>query len=168
MRPFLYPEAVRGWLTPDEAKTLYDLAAGCRVLEIGSYCGKSTICMAQSARLVVAVDWHRGDPDAGFGDTLGEFWANLKEYRVADVVVPVAGRIEQVAGLLEDSAFDFCFVDGSHDQFSVKRDADIARRVVKAGGVVAFHDWDKVGEHVQHLFAGEPVAVADSLVAWRV
>src|SRR5690606_30630361 len=46
---FRFPSDVQGWLSYREGKTLYDLARGKRVLEIGSYCGRSTICLAQSA-----------------------------------------------------------------------------------------------------------------------
>ena len=37
---------VRGWLTQAEGDKLARLAEGKKVLEIGSYCGRSTIAMA--------------------------------------------------------------------------------------------------------------------------
>ena len=64
-------EAATGFMPPAEGLALYE-AAGCYagrgpVLEVGSYCGKSTIYLAAAAReagqLVVTVDHHRGSEE---------------------------------------------------------------------------------------------------------
>ena len=63
--------AAPGFMPPAEGLALFDAAAvyGDRgpVLEIGSYCGKSTIYLAAGARaagqLVVTVDHHRGSEE---------------------------------------------------------------------------------------------------------
>ncbi len=39
---------VRGWLNDDEGRLLAKYAEGKRVLEVGSYCGRSTIWMARA------------------------------------------------------------------------------------------------------------------------
>ena len=64
-------EAAPGFMPPAEGLALFDAAAryapGGPVLEIGSYCGKSTIYLAAAARqarqLVVTVDHHRGSEE---------------------------------------------------------------------------------------------------------
>jgi hypothetical protein len=68
---FAFPFDVEGWLTPAEGKELARIAAGKRVLEVGSYCGLSTICMARTAKdLSVSVDPHDGRGTAVPRDTL--------------------------------------------------------------------------------------------------
>jgi hypothetical protein len=61
IKDWKFPTDVRGWLTPKEGETLAQLAEGKLVLEIGSYHGLSTICMAQTAKMVHAIDWCRGE-----------------------------------------------------------------------------------------------------------
>ncbi|HEY7154088.1 MAG TPA: hypothetical protein VH575_09050, partial [Gemmataceae bacterium] len=53
---FQPPEEMSGWLTLDEGQLLYEQAAGRRVLELGTALGRSTVCLAQSARQVVTID----------------------------------------------------------------------------------------------------------------
>src|ERR1700734_1163289 len=64
-------EAAPGFIPPAEGLALFDAAARYAavgpVLEIGTYCGKSTIYLAAAARaagqLVVTVDHHRGSEE---------------------------------------------------------------------------------------------------------
>src|ERR1700730_15092782 len=64
-------EAATGFMPPAEGLALYAAAARYAgrgpVLEVGSYCGKSTIYLAAAAReagqLVVTVDHHRGSEE---------------------------------------------------------------------------------------------------------
>lgn len=55
-----FPRKVVGWLTEEEGIELARLAEGKICLEIGSYCGRSTICLAQKARSVGALDTFDG------------------------------------------------------------------------------------------------------------
>jgi hypothetical protein len=57
--PFVLPD-IPGWLHHAEGKALAEMARGKRVLEVGSYCGLSTVCMARTAKHVVSVDPHDG------------------------------------------------------------------------------------------------------------
>jgi predicted O-methyltransferase YrrM len=139
---FRFPDDVRGWLTRTEGEALAACARGRVVLEIGSYCGRSTICMAQTAKRVYALDWHRGDAGAGWGQTLPEFLANIERYGVADKVIPLVGRTDDLSPILADLSVEFVFVDGAHDADSVRADTRLALRVLKPGGVIAFHDFD--------------------------
>src|SRR6201985_1844277 len=83
-------EAADGFMPPDEGLALYAAAeryaAVGPVLEIGSYCGKSTIYLAAAARaagqLVVTVDHHRGSEEHQPG------W----EYHDPGLVDPAARR----------------------------------------------------------------------------
>ncbi|MFT4616611.1 MAG: putative O-methyltransferase YrrM, partial [Halioglobus sp.] len=58
---------VEGWMTPGQAATLYDSAVNCaaggRIVEIGSFQGRSTIVLASAADPsvdVIAIDPHAG------------------------------------------------------------------------------------------------------------
>ena len=70
-------ESVRGFLPDHEGRQLYDWAVAAArlgpVLEIGSYCGRSTLWLAQAAQLhgtvVYAVDHHRGSEEHQPGES---------------------------------------------------------------------------------------------------
>ncbi len=133
-----FPEDIPGWLSLIEAKALAELARGRRVLEIGSYCGRSTVSMAQTALFVHAIDWGRGDKGAGDAWTTPALLDNLGRYGVIDKVTVHVGRSVD-CGLA--GGFDLCFIDGAHDYESVEADCKLAKRLVKKQGVIALHDW---------------------------
>src|SRR5262245_41847662 len=90
-----------GWLTAAEALYPSALARDRLVLELGSYKGRSTAALAQTALQVVSVDWHRGDEGTpGGGWTLPEYCAALRALGLWGRVVPVIGRIEEIGWLL--------------------------------------------------------------------
>ena len=127
-------------VSPGECAALARLATGKTVLEIGSYLGRSTIAMATTARQVMAVDWHRGDAHNGYGDSACEFLSNLGRHGVRDRVVPVIGRSQDVGALLMP-VFDFSFVDGFHGYDETLEYIDLCCRLVRPGGLIAFHDY---------------------------
>ena len=117
------------------------------MLELGSYKGRSTVCLALVAAHVVSVDTHRGDADTGPTDTLADFRANLQAHGVADRVTSVVGRFgftDAFFDAIGPVPFDFVFIDGAHDAASVEHDTRLALAVVKQGGVIAWHDLDRV------------------------
>lgn len=129
------------------------------VLELGSYLGRSTVIMARVARLVVAVDWHRGDefttkatPDY---DTLRPYLDNLERCGVREKVVSVVGDARTVAPFLASDAFDLAFVDANHTAEAALHDGRLALRCVRPGATVIFHDWEPgfpgVGEALERL-----------------
>lgn len=140
---WVFPADVDGWLTMTEAKALTRLAHKNRVLEIGSYCGKSTICMAQVADEIVAVDPHDGRATDKPKDTLFEMLGNLAKYQVSNVTVEKATSADWIA-TYDGEPFDVVFIDGAHDYDSVRFDQYVAMKVVKPGGVIAFHDYRKM------------------------
>ncbi len=156
-------ESARGFMPADEGLALYDAARqGAQLgllLEIGTYCGKSTLYLAAAAReagtVVVTVDHHRGseenqpgweyhdaslvDPHAGRLDTLPALRRTLFDAGVEDVVIPVVGDSGRVAAVWSTPA-GFVFIDGGHTEAAAQRDyACWAPRVVP-GGLLAIHD----------------------------
>lgn len=162
-----YWRSVDGWLTAEEGDALQRLAAGGVCLEMGSYKGRSTCCLAEVADRVVAVDWHEGDAGAGKGGTLETLKANLAAGSIKNVEV-AHGRIADVTPHLPSDWYDLVFVDDSHDEATVLS-AREAARLVKPGGVVAFHDWPIPAVQAAARAAGlEPTDFAGSLAWCRV
>jgi predicted O-methyltransferase YrrM len=170
--PDWFPHDAAGWLTVAEGAELAELAAGKNVLEIGSYCGRSTVCLAQKALAVYAVDTFDGRGTAMEGNTYPLFVKNLRRYGVEARVHPLVGTSAEILPNLPPT-FDAVFVDGSHDYESVKRDAELARAVLRPGGLLAFHDCSDKDPEVRRavgelIRAGaEVLRQVDSLVVIR-
>jgi hypothetical protein len=132
-----FPSDVDGWLTPEEGAALADLARGKSVLEIGSYCGRSTICLARTAAHVTSIDPHDGRGTPRPRDTFEEMKRNLERYGCQNVDV--------IRGLSEDfhslQQFERVFIDGAHDEESVQADIVCALRHLAPDGLIAFHDY---------------------------
>ncbi len=133
--PDAFPWDIHGWLRPAEGKVLTKLASGKRVLEIGTYCGLATVCLARSAESVVTVDYFdgRGTPDPR--DTLPIFRAAIERHGVKDKVTWLYPDDEL------EGKFDLAFIDASHRYEDVKADIEKCRAVLVDGGVLAFHDY---------------------------
>lgn len=153
-----FPHDVAGWLTEGEGEELAALAEGKAVLEIGSYCGRSTVCLGQSAKAVYAVDTFDGRGTALPGDTLETFNRNIRRYDLTGRVYPLKGSAAEIVPTLPP-IFDAVFIDGSHDYESVKQDIELSLTVLRPGGLLAFHDYGKpedpgVTRAVDELVAG--------------
>jgi predicted O-methyltransferase YrrM len=131
-------ELPEGWLLDEEAELLTRLASNRVVLELGAWKGRSTVALARHAKLVVSVDWHRGDDGTGPGDTLTEYLASVRELTN---VVPVVARFDEFLSYLGSQNFDTVFVDGAHDWQSARSDLHAAHRLCRPGGVIACHDY---------------------------
>lgn len=147
------PADVEGWLTEAQAQRLDRCAravpAGGRIVEIGSFRGRSTIVLARAApgdADVVAIDPHlgsdRGPQEIAARPELGEedtrlFRANLERHGVLERVRHV--RMLSSQAPLEE-AIDLLYVDGAH-RFGPARD-DLVRwgARVRDGGTMLVHD----------------------------
>ena len=134
---------VHGWLTPSEGEKLQELARGRKVLEIGTWKGRSACCMAVTAAQVTTVDTHAGDAEIGPADTFDLFEENVKACGAFSKIEPIKGDIKDVASYLLNRRFEMIFIDGSHDAESVQHDTQLAAQLLMPGGVIVWHDYDQ-------------------------
>jgi predicted O-methyltransferase YrrM len=156
-------DLIKGFLATDEATALYEHALqACElgpVLEIGSYCGKSTICLGLACKrkgsTVFALDHHRGseehqrgemfhDPDLYDGsaevfDSFREFRQNLNSAGLEEAVVPVVAGSEAVARHW-NTPLGMVFIDGGHSLEAALADYRCWASHVVRGGILAIHD----------------------------
>lgn len=156
-------------ISPAESDALEALARDRRVLEIGAQFGFSTVIMAMVARSVVSIDWHRGDPHAGFLDSLWTYRDNLKRNAVEDRVLTVIGPSHQALPVLAPNSFDLIFHDASHDYKNVLDDLGLALRLMDSG-YVAVHDYGRFDGLTTacHEVLGQPSQVIDTLAVFRL
>ena len=156
-------QAAPGFMPAAEGLALFEAAAGYArrgpVLEIGTYCGKSTLYLAAAARaagqVVVTVDHHRGseehqpgweyhdpdlvDPATGRLDTLPRLRATLAAAGLEEHVVVVVGRSADVARLWA-TPLGLVFIDGGHTEQAAVTDYESWAPWVAPGGALAIHD----------------------------
>jgi predicted O-methyltransferase YrrM len=154
---------VKGFLDEREADCLYKLAlkAGKNgpCLEIGSYCGKSSVYIGTACKknstVLFSIDHHTGseeqhpgeayfDPDlfdeeTGKVDTLKQFRKTIADFDLEDVVIPVIGR-SALIGSVWKTPLSLIFIDGSHAYESVLNDYNIWANNLIPGGYLLFHD----------------------------
>lgn len=148
-------DGVDGWMSPDQGERLYAAAARCRpggrIVEIGSFRGRSTIVLASAASLgveVVAVDPHAGNDRGpqqldGFVDEARTdrrvFEGNLAAAGVADRVRHVAAFSEAAHDQVEDPV-DVLYIDGAHRYAPARADIRDWGARVGDGGTLLIHD----------------------------
>jgi MMP 1-O-methyltransferase len=137
---------IPGWLTDEEGEALYELARACRgdgvIVEIGSWKGKSTVCLGLGSQAGSSVPVYAIDPHADY--RFGDFKDNVERAGIAELVRPIAS-LSQPAADGFDEPIELLFVDGSHEYDLVLEDFEKWVPKVVDGGWIAFHDttWTK-------------------------
>jgi predicted O-methyltransferase YrrM len=131
---------IPGWLTDEEGEALYDLARACTgkgvIVEIGSFKGKSTICLSLGSQAGASVPIYAIDPHQ---DRFPEFKANVRRAGIDELVHPVPSFSQPAADAFQEP-IELLFVDGSHEYELVLEDFEKWVPKVVDGGWVAFHD----------------------------
>ncbi len=156
-------DTVKGFLENDEGEALYSYAlevsplAPC--LEIGSYCGKSTIYLAtacqENSTVLYALDHHRGseehqpgeeyhDPDlldteAGMIDSFREFRKTITLANLQNSVVPIVST-SSVASQKWVTPLSMVFIDGGHSLEAAFDDYRCWAGHIIKDGILAIHD----------------------------
>ncbi|CAN5385677.1 class I SAM-dependent methyltransferase [soil metagenome] len=148
-------EALDGWMSRDQGARLFTSAAACppggRIVEIGSFRGKSTVVLATAAPRdveVVAIDPHAGNDRGpqeidGFVDEAAAdhemFLANLRAAGVADRVRHVRAFSDRAHADVDDP-IDVLYVDGAHRFGPARADLRDWGARVADGGTLLVHD----------------------------
>jgi len=154
---------IKGFLDKEEGLRLFDLALdACSLgpcLEIGSFCGKSTVYLGiackTKGKTLFTIDHHRGneeqqvgqiyyddeliDNETGMLDSLPYLRNTLSKACLEDTVVPMVTKSE-VAARDWVTPLALVFIDGGHSYEAVLTDYQCWVRYLIAGGYLAFHD----------------------------
>ena len=155
--------ATKGFLDEEEGRCLYEIALEASLtgpcLEIGSYCGKSTIYIGAACKtnsgILFSIDHHRGseeqqpgqayfdpglfDPKTGRLDTFQEFRQTLEKAGIEDTVVAMVCRSD-VAARLWATPLSMVFIDGGHSPEAALSDYKCWVRHILPGGYLLIHD----------------------------
>ncbi len=152
----------KGFLPDDEAAALHEAAllAGPGLwLEIGTYCGRSTVHLGAAAQQVgahvVTLDHHRGseenqpgwqwhdsslvDPHTGHLETLPTLRRTLWDAGLDEAVSVLVATTQQVAGWWS-GPLALLFLDGNHTEQVAQHDYAAFAPHLVAGGLLAVHD----------------------------
>jgi predicted O-methyltransferase YrrM len=157
--------SIKGFLSEAEGLCLYELAlesskhAPC--LEIGSYCGKSAVFLAEACREVgyhplFSIDHHRGSleqqPGQPFFDTdlydeeekcsitLESFFRNIRKVGLDDWIIPIVSPSNLIGRYWKANSLSLVFIDGSHSEKDVFEDYSLWAPCLIRGGYLCFHD----------------------------
>ncbi len=152
-----YIDAVPGWMSPGQEKCLFDLVSSlpnnARIIELGSFLGRSTVTMAFASRgtdrQIYAIDTFEGNKDdfkSGANKVhwqgnsfLGVFQHHVDRNGLTDLVTPLKGWTNEIAKHWSTQV-DMIFIDAGHTYEAVKEDVELYYDHVKPGGIVALHD----------------------------
>jgi MMP 1-O-methyltransferase len=158
----LVARATKGFMPDDEGLALHSAAlrtpAGLPLVEIGSYCGKSTVYLGAASRALqhplYTIDHHKGSEEHQAGETyhdpaLVDAAGNVDTLPVLRNTLTSAGLEEDVVVIVGDSAaiarfwstpLGFVFIDGGHSPDAATADYEGWAPLVAPGGVLAIHD----------------------------
>lgn len=157
--------ATTGFMPDDEGLALYDhglvAASGGKgpLLEVGAYCGKSTIYLGAAARaggsILYSLDHHHGseenqegwphhdpalvDPRTSRMDTLPSWRRTVELAGLEDVVVGLVGDSTAVSSHWT-TGLSLVFIDGGHGEGPAWADYRGWAPRVAVGGLLAIHD----------------------------
>jgi len=156
-------ESIKGFLDEAEGCRLYEIASEAvrrgPCLEIGGYCGKSTVYLGtackENRQVLFSIDHHCGseehqpgeeyfDPNLydeknGRVDTFNAFRSTLRRAELEDTVVPLVCRSE-LAARRWATPLSLVFIDGGHSHASVYTDYSAWAGHILPGGYLLIHD----------------------------
>ena len=154
---------IKGFLSDKEAKKLQELFLNVHhlgaVLEIGTYCGKSTLNFAKVAKeisgLVYTIDHHTGSEEHQLGEeyhdedlydkrlkkfnTLPEFLKNVKNSGLGKFVIPMINNSLEASKTFSE-CIGLLFIDGGHSLQAAFNDYNSWKDKICSGGLLVIHD----------------------------
>ena len=156
-------DSIKGFLAADEGATLYNLALKASklgpCLEIGSYCGKSTVYLGSACQknnsVLYALDHHRGSEEHQLGesyhdpalynaevkamDSFPAFRQAMTRAHLDDTVVPIVSS-SLVASRQWATPLGMLFIDGGHSEHAAQTDYRCWVKHLLPGAILAIHD----------------------------
>lgn len=140
------------WQDMRELVRLYDAAVRTQpstVVEVGSLFGGTLwwwmVGLPVAPKVVVSIDKRVPESDYRHVEQLhwwGQWqqWATLRkiDFHHLDADSGSEETVEAVKSIVP--SIDFLFIDGAHDERSVRRDYEAYGSLVRSGGVIGFHD----------------------------
>lgn len=149
-------ERIEGFLSPYEAAMLYRFASllpqNSIALEIGSWKGKSTYCLAKglSRGLVIAIDPFDAFGEEGSAEVynkskgdlplIKQFQNNMTSLGVLDKIKILRGYSRDFVGHVPE--FDLLFIDGNHSIEACEFDYLSYSPYLRSKGYLLLHDFD--------------------------
>jgi len=119
-----------------------------RFLQIGAFTGDATVwlvdnILTQSNSVLEDVDIWTGSDEQEHKDMDWEDVERVYDSRIAFRPNVIKYKMPSTEYLksLEETTFDFIYIDGDHTAEGVLRDAVLAWRLLKPGGIIAFDDY---------------------------
>lgn len=140
---------IRGWLSPIEATLLSLLAetisSNQNIVEIGSFCGRSTVSLAIGSKKgniskVFAIDPHQGILSYGVENTYSSLRYNLKAQSLENFVKIIRKKSTHAFKNWKYGKIGLLFIDALHDYENVKMDFIKWSEYIVDGGLLLFHD----------------------------
>lgn len=154
---------IKGFLDGEEGEALHrhalETASRGPCLEVGSYCGKSTVYLGYACKLanstLFAVDHHRGSEEHQVGeeyhdedlydaaeermDTFKAFRSTLRRADLEACVVPIVAA-SKIAARNWVTPLGMVFIDGGHSLEAALDDYRCWMPRIVPGGILAIHD----------------------------
>lgn len=156
-------DSVKGFLAEDEGAALYQhalaMAARGPCLEVGSYCGKSSIYLGAACKkmnnILFAVDHHRGSEEHQLGeeyhdpdlynstyqvmDSFPVFRDTLTRADLLNTIIPIVAP-SHLAARCWATPLAMVFIDGGHSMDAALTDYRSWAGHIMRGGLLAIHD----------------------------
>jgi predicted O-methyltransferase YrrM len=163
---FALARATKGFMPDDEGEALYAAAldagravAHATLVEVGAWCGKSTLYLAAAAEatgsVVLSVDHHHGSEEQQEGwehfdpELVDAHDGRLNTLPTWQRTISAAGLEGRVVGLVGDSTtvartvrpgLALCFIDGAHGEEPAWADYRAWSPLIAGGGLLCIHD----------------------------
>lgn len=154
---------IKGFLDEDEGVRLYEVAKEASkigpCLEIGTYCGKSTIYFGSACKendgVLFTIDHHRGSEEQQYGegyfdpelydydlkkvDTFRTFRETMEKAELEETVVPIVSKSSLTAKMWS-TPLSLVFIDGGHTFEAAYNDYNCWAKHIMPGGYLLVHD----------------------------
>lgn len=171
---FRFPADVEGYSSEEECRYLFEFACGVplrgRIVELGTYKGRSAVSLAQAHRRVYCYDRFQAEVGPWRllpAHTAGEFspthvYAAAGRYGVGDYITVTQAETLHGARdwrLAGGMPIDLLFIDACHEYECVRADFEAWSRYVTPEGIIIFDDvlWPGVMQLLNELRDWAPV-----------